>query len=110
MPVSLITIKQGVILFWALWLSLVTLKNLIEWLKESRVLPESWCWLLSGNAAAMREVLGEFGSPVLVKALLILVTLWEAFASYLLWRALLVDFVFIPMAFAALLLLWAIFM
>lgn len=110
MPVSILTLKQGVILFYALWMSIVTLKNLIEWLKEIGVLPESWRRLLSGNYSAMREVLGDSVPTALVKTLLILVTIWEAFAAYLLWRALLIDFAFIPMAFGAALALWAIFM
>jgi hypothetical protein len=109
MPVSIVTLKQGVILFWALWLSLVALKNGIEWLKEIGVLPESWRLLLSGNYAAMREVLGERAPTALVKLLLILVALWEGFAAYLLWRAAF-DSTYIVTAFGASLALWAMFM
>lgn len=79
-------IKQGIVLLWALWLSLVTLMNLSEALRAMRLLPEGFA-LVSSNWSLMRKVTEVYHTPVWLVALMFAgVIVVEAWASVLLWR------------------------
>jgi hypothetical protein len=81
------TLKSGVLLFWALWFSLVLLTNVLDALKAGRALPAGFS-LASGNWELMLKVTGIHATPVPLVALLFLgVVAWEALAAVLFWRA-----------------------
>ena len=80
-------IQKGLVLFWAVWLSLVSLTNVCDALKSLDVLPENWT-LASYNFDLVRSAVGTHGVPVTVAAVLFAgVIAWEILASALLWRA-----------------------
>jgi hypothetical protein len=82
------TIPRGTLLFWALWLSLVSLTNVLDGLKSLRMLPSGWAFA-SGNYAFMASVTARYQTPVALTALLFAgVVLWEIVAAALFWRAL----------------------
>jgi hypothetical protein len=87
MPLTDRTLPRGLLFFWAAWLSLVTLTNVLDGLKALRVLPPAWAFA-SGNFAFMASVTAKYGTPQAVTALLFAgVVLWEALAAGLFWRA-----------------------
>lgn len=108
------TIQIGLLVFWALWLTLVFFTNLFDGLKQAGVLPESWRFA-SGNYKAMRDVTDGYRVPDKVVGLLFAgVVLWEMLAMGLMWRAVLMfgpagSFAATYAAFAVSLALWAAF-
>ncbi|WP_407542828.1 DUF2165 family protein (plasmid) [Deinococcus radiomollis] len=100
-------IKAGVLLMWALWMTLVTVYNLLDALKALRLLPHTL--LSSSNFALLLSTTAQHRTPRwLVWTLFWGVIVWEALASGLLWAALLGGG--LGLAWAALgvsLLLWA---
>jgi hypothetical protein len=81
------TLPRGLLFFWSVWTSLVTLTNLLDGLKSLRILPPTWAFA-SGNYAYMASVTARYHTPGAVTATLFTgVVLWEALASFLLWRA-----------------------
>ncbi len=81
------TIRAGLLLFWAVWLSLVTATNLFDAMKQLDLLPEGFT-LASYNFALVVETVGAHGVPAAVAAFLFAgVIAWEALASILFWRA-----------------------
>ncbi len=85
---DLITLKQGIILFWATWLSLVLLLNFLDVAKNLKMLPESWKFT-SGNFPFMQAVTKVFNTPnPLTWIMYISAIIWEIVAVYLLWAAL----------------------
>jgi hypothetical protein len=115
MAVSILTLKQGLILFWALWIGLVVVHNIFDALKELGVLPGSWRFV-STNFQGILDLLGaERTLRWLVGLLYAAVIAWEGFTAYLFWMALLtsrgaVNERAVITAFAANLALWAVFM
>jgi hypothetical protein len=115
MAVSIVTLIQGLILFWALWISLVVLHNIFDALKELRVLPESWRFV-STNFQGIYDLIGGERTPRWVASLLYVVVIaWEGFTAYLFWVALLasrgaINQSIVITAFTASLTLWAVFM
>lgn len=107
-------IPIGLLAFWALWLTLVFLTNLLDGLKVAGVLPESWP-VASGNYRAIRDVTDGYGVPDRAVGLLFAgAVAWELAAAVLLWRAVLTfggagGFGPTYLAFAASLALWAAF-
>ena len=84
---SLLKIKRGILLFWALWFALVLLTNLMDALKALSYLPETWS-LASGNWGFMKQVTAIYGTPVGIVAVMFLgVMVWEGTAAFLFWRA-----------------------
>ena len=80
------TIKQGILLFWALWLSIVTVMNGLEALKAMGLMSQSF--KTSSNWSLMLRVTGTYNTPVWFNALLFaLVIIWEGLASVALWVA-----------------------
>lgn len=107
-------IRIGLLVFWALWLTLVFLTNLFDGLKAAGVLPGSWRFA-SGNYQAMGKVTGKYGTPGWLLGLLFAgVIVWELLAAALLWRAALTfggagGSGMMYMAFTVSLALWAAF-
>lgn len=88
MELSIAQIKSGIVLLWALWLSLVTLMNGLEALKALGSLPSRF--KTSSNWSLMLRVTETYRTPVwLVGVLFALVILWELLTSVALWVALL---------------------
>lgn len=115
MRFSLKTLKRGLVLGWAAWLTVVFLTNLFELLKVLNILPESWAFA-SGNFGFIQATTAIYTVPDTLNLLLFVgVVVWEALAALLLWRAFagysgragLAD---INTAFAVSLALWVAFM
>jgi hypothetical protein len=87
MRFSALTIKRGLLFFWALWFSLVLTTNVTDALKALSLLPETWR-LASGNYVFVGKVMSVYHpAPALVPTLFALVVTWEGLATYLFWRA-----------------------
>jgi hypothetical protein len=80
-------LHKGLLLFWALWLTLVAATNVLDALKQLGLLPESWT-LASYNYTLVAQTVGAHGVPAAVAALLFGgAVLWELLAAALFWRA-----------------------
>lgn len=87
MALSLSTLKRGLLVFWALWHSIVALTNVFDALKGLGVLDPGWGFA-SGNWDFMRSVTAVYATPHALVALLFAgVIAWEALAAVLFWRA-----------------------
>ncbi len=85
MPIGLVTLKLGLIFFWASWLTLTVLTNVFDGLKVLKVLPEEWKFS-SGNYAAIARATSAYSVPAWVNGLLFMgATLWEGLVSFLFW-------------------------
>ena len=81
------SIQKGLLLFWAAWLSLVALTNVLGGLKALGALPQGWT-LASYNHGMVVATVGAHGVPAGVAAVLFAgVVAWEALAAVLFWRA-----------------------
>jgi hypothetical protein len=79
-------LKQGILLLWAIWLTMVTAMNIIEALKAARLLPESV--KASSNWTLMLRVTAVYKTPLWINAALFAgVILWETVATLYLWAA-----------------------
>lgn len=86
MHVSLRTLKRGTILFWALWLTVVLITNVLDLLKSFGVLPADWSFA-SGNYDLVAQTVARYNlGGALVILLFVGVIIWEALAALLLWR------------------------
>jgi hypothetical protein len=84
-PVALL--KRGLVLFWAAWLSLVFVTNLLDGAKAIGLLPDSWAFA-SGNYAFLCLTTARYGTPQSVNGLLFGgVICWEGLAALLFWLA-----------------------
>ena len=109
-------IRQGIVVFWAMWFAIVFSTNLCDGLKGLGILPPVWAFA-SGNYPFMKIVTGRYQIPDNVTALLFLgVVAWEGLATVLFWRAVFLNrrqlnFVGTPIysAFACGLALWSAF-
>ena len=108
-------LKRALLLFWALWLTVVFLTNLADGLKALGLLSEWWAFA-SGNFKFIGETTARYGTPPEVNGVLFAgVILWEPLAAGLFWRAGLIyrDRVTsrpaVYAAFTASLLLWGAF-
>lgn len=85
--ITLGTVKRGVLVFWAAWLSVVALTNVLDALKAIGTLPASWAWA-SGNFGWIQETMKPLGVSIGVEgALFFGVIVWEMLAAALFWRA-----------------------
>lgn len=108
---DLSTLKLGLVLLWALWLSLVTVLNISDALKASGRLPETLKFA-SGNFAYLCEVTKIYGVSKAMNWMMFLgIILWEVVASGLLWWALFsgAALVAVNAAFTVSLALWGAF-
>ena len=82
-----ILLKHGLVLFWALWLSVTWLTNVCDGLKALRLPGVRWPWT-SGNDARMGATRQKFALPRWLPAVLFLgVVLWQGLAAGLWWGA-----------------------
>jgi hypothetical protein len=85
--IEVILLKRLLLLFWAVWLSVVFLSNLADAGKELGLLGEPWAFA-SGNLRFIKETTARYGTTDLVNALLFAgVIIWEGIAALLFWRA-----------------------
>jgi hypothetical protein len=85
MHVTGLLLKQGIILFWALWLSVVWLSNICDGLKVCHILKDNW-WFASGNYAMMAKTTKKCRMPAWMIAILFLgILIWQGGAVALLW-------------------------
>jgi hypothetical protein len=76
-------LKRGLLLFWAVWLALVFLTNLLDALKALGLLDESWPFA-SGNYAFLVQTTARYGTPTWANAVLFAgVICWQALAAAL---------------------------
>ena len=81
------TIQAGLVLFWAIWLSLVTLTNIADAMKQIGALPDDFK-LASYNYALVKKAVEAHGVPTTVTIVLFAgIIVWEMLASFLFWRA-----------------------
>jgi hypothetical protein len=79
------TLKRLLLIFWAIWLTLVVAGNACDALKNRGLLPERWLYS-SGNYQAILEVLAPYNLPdELAGVLFAGVILWEATVMILFW-------------------------
>ena len=81
------TIQTGLVLFWASWLTLVTLTNFADAMRQLDVLPSDFT-LASYNFDLVKKTVGAHGIPTSIAGVLFAgVILWELLGSILFWRA-----------------------
>lgn len=79
-------LKDGILLFWALWISIVVLANVVDALGVAGVLPSD-ARLASGNFRAVARAGGRLGIPRAGAFLVYVgIIIWELLAAALLWR------------------------
>jgi len=82
-----IFLKRSLLLFWAVWLTVVFLSNLADAGKAVGLLGESWAFA-SGNFKVIKETTARYAIPDLVNAILFAgVILWQLVATLLFWGA-----------------------
>lgn len=82
-----VLLKRLLLLFWAVWLSVVFLSNFADAAKGLRLLDDSWSFA-SGNWKAIQDTTGRYRVPIAVNAVLFAgVIVWEGVAAVLFWRA-----------------------
>ncbi len=82
-----LVLKRLLLLFWAVWLSVVFLSNLADAGKALGLLGESWAFA-SGNWKLLQETTARYRIPAAVNVILFSgVLLWEGVAAVLFWRA-----------------------
>lgn len=80
-------LKRCLLLFWAVWLSVVFATNALDGCKALGVLGESWPFA-SGNYRFLGETTARYGTPPWLNALLFLGVIgWEGSAALLFWLA-----------------------
>lgn len=85
--INIRVMKQGVLAFWAAWLSVVAVTNILDALKALGVLPATFAWT-SGNFAWIEQTMKPLSTPLGVEAFLFFgVIIWEVLAAVLFWQA-----------------------
>lgn len=80
-------IKQGLLLFWALWFSIAATTNIFDGLKVLGLLAHSWAFA-SGNYSFIVEITHVYNAPGWLTAFFfMLIIIWECAAAFLLWQA-----------------------
>lgn len=81
------TLRRGLVVFWALWTTIVLATNVTDVLKVGGVLPAWWAFA-SGNYALVAKVAAIYRLPSAAVAFLFAgLVAWQALAMALLWRA-----------------------
>jgi hypothetical protein len=81
------TLQVGLLLLWALYLALVCFTNVMDGLKQLRLLPGTWT-LASGNYGLVATTTGAHGIPPAIAGVLFAgVIVWEAVASWMFFSA-----------------------
>lgn len=82
-----ILLKRFLLLFWAVWFSVVVLSNLADAGKGLGLLGESWAFA-SGNWKYIQDTTARYRTPGSVNAILFAgVILWEVIAAVMFWWA-----------------------
>lgn len=82
-----VLLKRGLLLFWAAWLTLVFLTNVLDAAKALGVLDAAWAFA-SGNYAFVTQTTARYGTPAWLSAVLFAgVVCWEGLAAALFWVA-----------------------
>ncbi len=85
---DLTTLKSGIILMWAVWMSFVVILNVFDVLKASSILPKTWKFA-SGNFWYISEVTKIYSTPAWINWIFfIIVIIWEIIGAIMLWGAL----------------------
>jgi hypothetical protein len=85
--IRLITLKRGLLVFWAIWFSLVFLTNVLDGYKRLALLPTTWQYV-SGNFQLIFSVVHVYRMPEWLAALLFTgATLVEGVCAALFWQA-----------------------
>ena len=80
-------VKRALLLFWALYFTIVFASNLADAFQAMALLPEGFPFV-SGNYALIVRVTGIYGTPDEINVTLFLgLLLWQALAVGLFWRA-----------------------
>lgn len=78
-------LKRLLLLFWAIWLTLVFATNVLDGAKALGVLSDSWLFA-SGNYHLLTETTARYGTPAWMNGLLFLGVIgWEGTAGVLFW-------------------------
>jgi hypothetical protein len=81
------SIQIGLVLFWAIWLTVVTTTNIFDAMRQLGALPARFT-VVAYNFDLIERTVGAHGVPTSIAALLFAgVIAWELLASVLLWRA-----------------------
>jgi hypothetical protein len=87
-PLSIAALARLLLLFWALYFTVVALSNLTDLLEAIHLLPSTWFWV-SGNLGFIASGTVKLGAPSWLNGILLAgVIAWEAAAAALFWRAL----------------------
>ena len=87
LPSASSAFSRGLLLFWSLWLSVVSASNLADGLQQMGALPSPWRFA-SGNFALVVEAIEIYGMPRSLAAVLFVgVVTAQLGASLLFWRA-----------------------
>ena len=110
---DLLTLKQGIILLWAVWMTLVVILNVFDALKTAGWLSGTWKFA-SGNHWYIAEVTKIYGTPAWANTVLLwCAIIWEALCATLLWVALVSftgsSYALVNAAFVVGLALWGMF-
>jgi len=82
-----VLLKRTLLLFWAVWLTLVFTTNLLDGCKALGLLGPSWAFA-SGNYRLLAQTTARYGTPAWLNGLLFLgVICWEGVAALLFWLA-----------------------
>jgi hypothetical protein len=85
--IGLTTLKRGLLVFWAVWLTFVFVKNTFDGLKALGALPEGWRFA-SKNYGYMWDATRVYNLPAWMVGILFAgATIWEGVAATLMWRA-----------------------
>ena len=110
-------IKQGLLLFWALWFSIMFLSNLFNGLINLGFFPSYWLFY-SGNFAMVANVISRYSSnimfpailfaAVLIVAIIVAILFWVALGTYRAQTQ--YNLHYVRYAFGASIALWAAFL
>ncbi len=80
-------LKLGIIIFWALWFSLATFTNIVNFLNQFGWLAPNWR-VMSHNFALIQGVVSIYSLPqYIVTAMFITIIIWECVISSIFWLA-----------------------
>src|SRR5580765_7156630 len=78
-------LKRSLLLFWAVWLTVVFLTNAADAAKAAGLLDESWAFA-SGNLRFVTQTTARYGTPCWANAVMFAgVIFWEGLAALLFW-------------------------
>src|SRR6266576_2639674 len=82
-----VLLKRSLLLFWAVWLTVVFLTNAADAMKAAGLLDESWAFA-SGNYGFVTQTTARYSVPAWANALMFAgVIVWEGLAAGLFWMS-----------------------